>query len=204
MEEKTTSEPLFVSSSTNIVAAPLARLCQASHLLSLVLTHVNDTNSSAEVRLEEAKQLSRAILALSSFMSIEIGPHATRIFVPKAVCLSALFALYEHSAKVRQGAFALPTEFELYQLGASGLHSLVPLVAEYATHIQTILPYNLSQASPLVCNCLYRTAVWISSLAVEEMRPDYSRLLLTARDALQKLSVRWKLAGEAMSEARDG
>jgi len=84
---QTTSEPLFVSSSTNITAAPLARLCQASHLLSLVLKHINDRDSSADDRLEEARQLSRAILALCSFMNSEVGPSATQIFVPKAVCL---------------------------------------------------------------------------------------------------------------------
>ena len=84
---QTTSEPLFVSSSTNITAAPLARLCQASHLLSLVLKHISDRDTGADDHLEEARQLSRAILALCSFMDSEVVPGATQIFVPKAVCL---------------------------------------------------------------------------------------------------------------------
>ncbi|KAK0100020.1 hypothetical protein ONS96_007961 [Cadophora gregata f. sp. sojae] len=83
---QSTSEPLFVSSSTDITAAPLARLCQSSHLLSLVLKHINDRDSTANDRLEEAKQLSRAIQALCSFMDSEIDSGATRIFVPKAIC----------------------------------------------------------------------------------------------------------------------
>jgi hypothetical protein len=68
LESTTPSEPLFVSSATNVNAAPTARLGQASHLLSLVLTHVNDRDSEPNTRLEEAKQLNRALLSLSSFM----------------------------------------------------------------------------------------------------------------------------------------
>ncbi|PVH85585.1 hypothetical protein DL98DRAFT_48816 [Cadophora sp. DSE1049] len=192
---QTISEPLFVSSSTDITAAPLARLCQASHLLSLVLKHVNDRDSNADDRLEEAKQLSRAILALCSFMDSEIGADATRIFVPKATCLSALLTLYEHSSALKPGSFALTAELELNELGISGLNSLVPHIALYTTHIQTIVPYNLGQASPLICHCLYRMAVWISSLSTENMRPDYSKLLHSTRETLAKLNMRWQVAG---------
>jgi hypothetical protein len=80
------SEPLLVSSSTNIAAAPFTRLCQASHLLSLVLTHINDDIFESYTRLEEAQQLNGALLALCSFMQSEISSEATRIFVPMAIC----------------------------------------------------------------------------------------------------------------------
>jgi hypothetical protein len=80
------SEPLLVSSSTNIAAAPFTRLCQASHLLSLVLTHVNDDIFESYTRLEEAQQLSGALLALGSFMQSEISSEAARISVPIAIC----------------------------------------------------------------------------------------------------------------------
>lgn len=85
-KETIISEPLLVSSSTDIAAAPFARLCQASHLLSLVLTHVNDDIFESYTRLEEAQQLSSALLALCSFMQTEISSEATRISVPMAIC----------------------------------------------------------------------------------------------------------------------
>jgi hypothetical protein len=75
-----------ISSSTNIAAAPFTRLCQASHLLSLVLTHINDDIFESYTRLEEAQQLNGALLALCSFMQSEISSEATRIFVPMAIC----------------------------------------------------------------------------------------------------------------------
>jgi hypothetical protein len=85
-KETIISEPLLVSSSTNIAAAPFTRLCQASHLLSLVLTHINDDIFESYTRLEEAQQLSSALLALCSFMQSEISSEATRISVPMAIC----------------------------------------------------------------------------------------------------------------------
>jgi hypothetical protein len=84
--EVTVSEPLLVLPSTNIAAAPYTRLCQASHLLSLVLTHVNDNIFEACARLEEAQQLNGALLALCSIMQNDISSEATRISVPMAMC----------------------------------------------------------------------------------------------------------------------
>jgi hypothetical protein len=86
MKEVINSEPLFVSSPTNIAGGPFTRLCQASHLLSLVLTHVNDDIFESNNRLEEAQQLNGALLALCSFMQNEISSEATRICVPMAIC----------------------------------------------------------------------------------------------------------------------
>jgi hypothetical protein len=85
-KEPIISEPLLVSSSTNIAAAPFTRFCQASHLLSLVLTHINDDIFESFARLEEAQHLNGAILALCSFMQSEISSAATRISVPMAIC----------------------------------------------------------------------------------------------------------------------
>ena len=85
-KERVPSEPLFISSSTNITAASFARLCQASHLLGHVLTHLNDHRSSPNFKLEEAGQLCRALLALCSFLQPEISSEATKICVPLGVC----------------------------------------------------------------------------------------------------------------------
>jgi hypothetical protein len=212
LKQKTASEPLFVSSSTNIAAAPFARLGQASHLLSLVLTHINDTVCDASTRLEEARQLSRALLALCSFLRQDMCSEATRICVPVAICyryafpsprgikrakhcFSALITLYENASKGRQSNYALSAEIELRGLGTSGLQSLVPMLAEYALHIQTIISYNLDQAPPLIANCLYRMAVSISEMTNGSTNQDYLITLNSMKDTLSKLSPRWNVAG---------
>jgi hypothetical protein len=85
-KERIVSEPLFISSSTNITAAPFAGLGQASHLLDHVPIHVNDSGCAPNVRLEEAGQLNPAILALCSFLQPEISSEATKIYIPMGVC----------------------------------------------------------------------------------------------------------------------
>ena len=85
-KERIVSEPLFISSSTNITAGFFARLGQASHLLGHVLTYINDSSCAPNVRLEEAGQLNRVILALCSFLQPEISSDATKICVPMGVC----------------------------------------------------------------------------------------------------------------------
>lgn len=194
-QDKVASEPLFVSSSTNIAAAPYARLCPASHLLSLVLTFVNDTVSNITMRLEEAKQLSRALLALCSFLQTEITNDATKICVPMAICYSALINLYEHASSNGQSGYSPSAEHESRDLGISGLHSLVPMTTEYAIHIRTILPYNIGHSSPFVCNCLYRMAVWLSGVEDVSTKSNNTKTMKSVRDTLQQLSKRWRVAG---------
>jgi hypothetical protein len=109
------SGPLLVSSSTNIAAAPFTRLCQASHLPSLVLTHVNDDIFESPARLEEARQLNSALLALCSswkakFLVKQQGSlsrwlYATGECSPRSILAapdshaSALATLYHQCAK---------------------------------------------------------------------------------------------------------
>jgi hypothetical protein len=110
-------------------------------------------------------------------------------------CFSALITLYEDASKGRQSNYSLSAEIELRELGISGLQSLVPMLAEYALHIQTIISYNLDQASPLIANCLYRMAVSISDMTNDSINQDYLITLNSMKDTLSKLSPRWNVAG---------
>ena len=206
-KERVASEPLFISTSPNIAAAPFARLGQASHLLGHVFTHINDRSLSPPVRLEEARQLIRAILALRSFLQPEIASEATKICVPIAVCYrsvsselqfvkrctehcSALTLLYEHCTGV--GATLVPEEKELQEMGATGLDNLVSEVISYAGHIQTIIAFYMDQASPLITTCLYKTAKRLIGL----LNPDSLVALTFIKETLEKLSMRWSVAGK--------
>jgi hypothetical protein len=110
-------------------------------------------------------------------------------------CFSALITLYENASKGRQSKYSLSAEIELRELGISGLQSLVPMLAEYALHIQTIISYNLDQASPLIANCLYRMAVSISEMTNDSTNQDYLITLNSVKETLSKLSPRWNVAG---------
>jgi hypothetical protein len=85
-QEKTTSEPLFLSSSNNVSAAPFARICQATNLLTLVMRHINDKGCGSNCLVEESKQLIIAIQSLSTFLRTETSKEKSRICVAMAVC----------------------------------------------------------------------------------------------------------------------
>ena len=87
----------------------------------------------------------------------------------------------------------------LLELGTTGLGSLLPKVAVYAMHIQTILPYNIDQSSSLIANCPYHMAVRLSEMSSDNSISwtEYSTVLKSIRDTLQKLDSRWKVAGKS-------
>jgi hypothetical protein len=109
---------------------------------------------------------------------------------------SALITLYEHELKSGHGNFALPAEAELYTLAKDGMEALVPVVSDYSVKIQTTLPFNTNQVSPLVINCLYRLASWLSRMIATTPRDDYSQALMSLTQGLRKLDSRWKVAGK--------
>ena len=108
---------------------------------------------------------------------------------------SALITLYEHELKSGQRNFALPEEAELYTLAKDGMETLVPIVSDYSIKMQTTLPFNTNQVSPLVINCLYRMASWLSRMIDNAPRDDYSLALTSITQGLRKLDSRWKVAG---------
>lgn len=109
---------------------------------------------------------------------------------------SALIILYDHSSAAGQAEYSQNPDHDLCQFGSGGLHSLVPRLGAYASHIQSILPYSLDQASPLIANCFYRMAVWLSGLSGDMVKPHYSTTLGLMNETLSKLVLRWKVAGE--------
>ena len=109
---------------------------------------------------------------------------------------SALMTLYEHELKSGQSTFAVSAEQGLHNLAQEGMESLVSVVAEYSIKIQTTLPFNTNQVSPLVINCLYRMASWLSRSTAVASREDYLQALASIRQGLRKLDSRWKVAGK--------
>jgi hypothetical protein len=114
---------------------------------------------------------------------------------PALTHASALITLYEHELKSGQGSFALPAEHELHTLAKDGMEALVPVMSDYSIKMQTTLPFNTNQVSPLVINCLYRMASWLSRTIAIAPRNDYALALTSITQGLRKLDSRWKVAG---------
>ncbi len=107
--------------------------------------------------------------------------------------------LYEHHANRSLRSNPLvDSEMALIELGTSGISCLFLKVVAFASHIQTILPFNSDQVSPLVIHCLYRCAVRIlestPKLQHEYTNQDLSIVMTT----LRKLDQKWRLAGKIL------
>lgn len=124
------------------------------------------------------------------------GIFLTSVATAKTNNFSALITLYEHDLKSGQSNFALPVEKELHALARDGMEALVPVVSDYSVKMQTTLPFNTNQVSPLVINCLYRMASWLSRTIAAAPRDDYSQALMSITQGLRKLESRWKVAGK--------
>ncbi|RQM06104.1 hypothetical protein DH86_00004310, partial [Scytalidium sp. 3C] len=72
MVEPTVIQPLAVSEYTASHASPFARTCQASHILSHILRHLNEEHEDIQLKYQEAMQLHQTIDAFSSALSYEI------------------------------------------------------------------------------------------------------------------------------------
>ena len=77
-------------------------------------------------------------------------------------------------------------------MGTSGLDALITEVVGYAGHIQMILPFYIDQASPLMTNCLYRTAKRLVGVTT----PASCSALPFIKETLHELSSRWTVAGK--------
>jgi len=65
----------------------------------------------------------------------------------------------------------------------------------YASHIQTILPFNIDQVSPLVIHCLYRCGMR-SIESAELQNGNANEDLAIVMTTLRKLDKKWRLAGQ--------
>lgn len=104
---------------------------------------------------------------------------------------SALTLLYEHCTSAGLGSKLLSKEVALRELGTTGLEALLPEVANYAAHIQKILPYYIGQTSPLIMHCLYATAKRVLTTA----NIDHFHASLLIKETLEKLRPKWMVAG---------
>ncbi|KAL6809509.1 fungal-specific transcription factor domain-containing protein [Trichoderma camerunense] len=124
-------QPLAVSEYATLRTSAFARTCQASHLLSHVLRHLNEKNEDIKAQYHEAMQLHHVIDTFRNAMNQEIGNMSDEIyssghrvphFTAMGICYSAQIALYDAymcaDADGMQGV-GIPEQFEMQQVAIS-------------------------------------------------------------------------------------
>ncbi|KAI5460552.1 hypothetical protein BGZ63DRAFT_509973 [Mariannaea sp. PMI_226] len=202
-------QPLALSANNTVQASPFARTCQASHLLSRVLRHVNDRDANDEFRYQEASQLHRTLQALCTTIATESESMFEKssdtmaklpLFTANALCYSALLCLYELYC-CAEGAdpsqYSHPAFIEMQRLGIAGVKETSYNVYRFSQNIKSVAELGgMLKMSPLVCDCLYQAAANYAWLAGETSSEDDISKLATIKNVLGMLGKRWKLAGE--------
>ncbi|KAI9841086.1 MAG: hypothetical protein M1837_000990 [Sclerophora amabilis] len=190
------NEPLFVSSATDVPAAPFARLCQASNLLGRVIRHTTDKIEDVEFHTQEALQLEKTIKALSALLPGELNEGASRLCTPMAFFYSALLTLYENYCCFESLQTKTPHDLQLQKISINGIEVVSKEVASFNEHLSTSLIYSLETIYPLISDCLYQAAANFSWRFRESGDTPYAELLGSLKVTMSKIDQRWAVAGE--------
>ncbi|KAH6892535.1 hypothetical protein B0T10DRAFT_295217 [Thelonectria olida] len=202
-------QPLAVSTNTAVQASPFARTCQASHILSRVLRHINDREADDEFRYQEATQLHRTLQALSTTIVNESSELLDKmndsmadlpLFTSLALCYSALLSLYELYCCVETAGpsqIGNPSFLEISKVALEGHKEISYKVYQLSQRVKSVVELGgMLRMPPFVCDCLYQAGANYAWM-VSEMANDEDMLKLTGiKNVLEMLGKRWKCARE--------
>jgi hypothetical protein len=200
LQEPIVIQPLAVSAYPSIQASPFARTCQASHLLSHVLRHLNEEHETSELHHREAIQLHRTIDTFKLAMHHELNDlaHSTDIesrLSALAICYSAQLTLYDAHMCADADDFkgiGIPEQVEMQQIAIPGLKEILAAVSRLANTICTAIDsHDASKLSPFTMDCWYQAALLISSYSRDTGDKEYANLVVDIVRALKLLSSHW-------------
>lgn len=191
------SEPLYVSSTTNVRAGAFARTCQVTHLMGRMLRNLTDHYSEPSPRFSEAIQLHRVTTALSNVLPLETFQDPLRYSTAMALCFGALLHVCEpfSCTESNRGNHSVE-ETEMQTIAIPGMREVAFKVLEFSKIIRETLDQTPAAVSPLVADCLYVATSTLQWCAYESGEEDALRGYSTLRETLGGLRKRWAVAGE--------
>ncbi|KAE8423943.1 fungal-specific transcription factor domain-containing protein [Aspergillus pseudocaelatus] len=198
--EITVVEPLAVRANTTIEVCPFTRTCQAAHVLTRVLGHLNDRNSDVDFRYEEAMQLHRTAQALSHTLSNELEQWIEKVYDPTAhlplfsamgICYSASLLLYDRYCC--SGISGVAGNVEVQQMALSSINEASRAVLNFAKSIRLAMDLGGAlRMCPLVLDCLYQAAANFMWQSRETGNSDFLNMANEIQNVLEVLGARWK------------
>ncbi|EXJ62130.1 hypothetical protein A1O7_02563 [Cladophialophora yegresii CBS 114405] len=198
--ELSTSEPLYVSTPTNVRASPFARTCQATHLLGRLIRLLNDRVLDASMRFSEAIQLHRTLQALANLLPNDVARAPERYGTPLAICYSSLMHLCDPFActESNHGQHTVE-ETEMQTIAIAGLKTLAADVLRFSELFHISMLANPAASSPLVGDCLYFAASIYAWLANETGSKPMADAYHSLRRVLETMGTRWAVAHEYLA-----
>lgn len=207
--EPTLIQSLAVSASTSIAASPFTRACQATHILSRVLRHINEKHDDTQAYYGEAKQLHSVISLFNMAVTQEIQNAEDsfdtglklRLIPAMGLCFSAQIALYDHytCAEVdASGGIGTHEQLSMQETALTHIKVTCFAVQGFAERINALLDTGVSvgSVSPLTCNCLYAAAVNFIWYIRETGQRELEAQVGVIFEVLGRLSERWNIASK--------
>ncbi|KAF4963758.1 hypothetical protein FSARC_8241 [Fusarium sarcochroum] len=190
------SEPLYTRSFSSVTTVgPFAKMCQAAHMLSKVMSHREARTYSENITelLPEAQTLHQALVALQrSIEEPELGEPADASTISAlSICCSARFILYNLYAcneplnLAMDGPIALATEMQ--KVGLEGIRELALSTAPRVA--------KEKMASPFVARFLYHAATECAWFIKEDREQAMVHALKVIVDRLHDSLLEWSVAG---------
>ncbi len=198
--EITTSEPLYVSSPTNVRAGAFARTCQATHLLGRLIRLLNDRLLDSPLRFTEAIQLQRTLQALANLLPSDVHRSPMGYGTAWAICLSALLHLCDPFActESNRGDHTVE-ETEMQTIAIAGLKTLSADVLSFSKLFQSAMTSNPAAISPLIGDCIYSAAATYAWMVHESGSRETAEAYQTLTKVLETMASRWAVAREYLS-----
>lgn len=198
--EMTSSEPLYVSSPTNVRAGAFARTCQATHLLGRLIRLLNDNLLEAPARFTEAIQLHRTIQALANLLPADVQGSPERFGTSIALCYSSLIHLSDPFActESNRGEHTVE-ETEMQSIAIAGLQTVANDALQLSHLLRQSMTQNPSSISPLVGDCLYMAAATYAWMVYESGSRQFAESYHSLRKTLEIMSGRWAVAAQYLA-----
>ncbi|KAK6515165.1 hypothetical protein TWF506_007510 [Arthrobotrys conoides] len=207
--ELTLTQPLAVSTSTNVATSPFARTCQAAHLLSRVLRHLSDYDTDAEFRYQEAIQIDRTIQALRTSVLLDAEERVNKTLDPTAdflfftatgLCFSAQFCLYSEYSCTESFApeqLQSPHLQEMQQRALSGLKEICEAVLQFSKRVYAAAGIQgIVKIGPLISDCLYQAAATYLWYSRESGGQQWHDEITNIKMVLETIGLKWQCANE--------
>ncbi|KIW40475.1 hypothetical protein, variant [Exophiala oligosperma] len=198
--EITGSEPLYVSSPTNIKAGAFARTCQACHLVGRLIRLLNDKMLEGPMRFTEAIQLHRTFQALANLLTEDTGRQPWQYGTSLALCFGGLLHLYDPFActETNHGTGTVE-ETEMQTVAIGGLRSVAADILQFSHLLQTSMKENPASISPLIGDCLYIAAATYAWLVYETGTRETAEAYRQLRKVLEIMGTRWAVGGQYLA-----
>ena len=185
--------------------SPFARTCQATHLLSRVIVHINtgEDDSNPAHYYRQALHLHQVILSFHNALhkAVASGDTATSVELSSAVgiCSTALIALCDQHTCAdldNPAGIGIPEQLKMQSTALETLQEIMPMIAEWAARLTHCLDETAwsAMASPFVSQSVYSAAKQLLCCIRETEDRDLLPLVNRLISLLTQVGRRWHAA----------